>query len=49
MAKYLLLVTSNPVEGRDAEYNRWYTEEHLRDVLKLDGFVPPSASASSAR
>jgi hypothetical protein len=39
MAKFQLLVTSNPVEGRDEDYNRWYTEEHLCDVLKLDGFT----------
>jgi hypothetical protein len=39
MARHLLLVVSNPVEGRDEEYNRWYSERHLRDVVGVDGFV----------
>ena len=39
MAKFLFLVFSQPVEGQDAEYNRWYTEEHLADVLKAEGFT----------
>ena len=39
MARHILLVVTNPVPGRDDAYNRWYTEQHLKDVLKLDGFV----------
>ena len=39
MAKHLLLVVSSPIEGRDDDYNRWYSEQHLRDVVKLDGFT----------
>ena len=39
MAKFLFLVFTRPVEGQEAEYNRWYTEEHLDDVLKAEGFT----------
>jgi hypothetical protein len=35
----ILVVLSRPVPGREAEFNRWYTERHLADVLGLDGFV----------
>ena len=36
---YLFVVLTNPVEGQDAEYNRWYNEEHVGDVLAVPGFV----------
>jgi len=39
MARYCYVVFSNPVAGKEAEYNRWYTEVHLRDVLAVPGFV----------
>lgn len=39
MAKHLLVVMSNPAEGRDAEYNEWYNNTHLKDVLKVDGLA----------
>ena len=39
MAKYLLLVVSNPVPGRVEEYNRWYSDVHLGEVLQVPGFV----------
>jgi hypothetical protein len=34
-----LIVFSQPSPGRDDEYNRWYDEVHLREVLEIDGFV----------
>ena len=34
-----LLVFSNPVEGREDEYNDWYDEVHIDEVLEVDGFV----------
>jgi len=37
--KYQFLVLSNPVEGREDEYNDWYTNQHLDDILKLPGAV----------
>jgi hypothetical protein len=39
MAKYAYVVFSEPTPGQEAEYNRWYNEQHLGDVLKIDGFV----------
>jgi hypothetical protein len=39
MAKHLLVIMSNAASGRDAEYNEWYTNTHLADVLKVEGFA----------
>ena len=33
----LLVVFSNAVDGQDEEFNRWYTEVHVPDVIKLGG------------
>jgi hypothetical protein len=38
MARHLLLVFSNPVDGREDEYNEWYTHHHLDEILELEGF-----------
>ena len=39
MGKYYFVVVSNPVAGKEDEYNKWYNEQHLSDVLKVPGFV----------
>jgi hypothetical protein len=39
MARHILLVQSEPRDGRDDEYNQWYDEEHLPEVLEVAGFV----------
>ena len=39
MAKYILVALSNCKEGTDAEFNEWYNEVHLPDVLRLKGHV----------
>lgn len=39
MARSLLIVQSNPVPGQEAEFDRWFTEQHLADVVQLDGFA----------
>ncbi|MGY9074415.1 MAG: hypothetical protein ACKVHU_15870 [Acidimicrobiales bacterium] len=39
MTKHVLLVFTDPVEGRDDEYNAWYNDVHLGEVLETDGFV----------
>ena len=39
MRDHILIVHSNPVEGREDEYNEWYDKVHLSDVLKVPGFV----------
>src|SRR5437879_2238322 len=36
---YYLLVFSNPVAGREDEYNKWYDRQHLADVTSIPGFV----------
>jgi hypothetical protein len=39
VARNLLLVFSNPVDGREDEYNAWYSDHHLDEILAIDGFV----------
>jgi hypothetical protein len=38
MGKYALVIFSNPVEGREDEYNTWYTNQHLKDVVSIPGY-----------
>lgn len=35
--KTYYLVLSNPVPGMEKEYNQWYSEVHLKEVLRIDG------------
>jgi hypothetical protein len=37
--KSKFIVFSDPVPGREAEYNAWYDRQHLGDILKVSGFV----------
>ena len=37
MGKYMLVVPSAPHAGQDDEYNRWYDEVHIGDLLKIPG------------
>ena len=39
MKKHVFVVLTNPVEGREDEYNEWYSGVHLNDVLKVPGIV----------
>jgi hypothetical protein len=39
MKKYLFLAFTNPTEGNEKEFNRWYEEQHLADVIDVPGFV----------
>jgi hypothetical protein len=39
MGKYKLVVLSNAVAGREDEYNDWYTNQHLDDVVAIPGFA----------
>jgi hypothetical protein len=34
-----MVVMSNPVPGREEEFERWYQEVHLPELVALDGFV----------
>lgn len=36
---YYLFVFSNPVAGREDEYNKWYDTQHAPDVVSVPGFV----------
>ncbi len=36
--KTCYLVYSNPVEGMEDEYNQWYSNVHLKEVLQIEGF-----------
>lgn len=38
MAKSILVVYTKPVEGRESEYDEWYSSVHLPEVVRLDGF-----------
>ncbi|WP_174274157.1 DUF4286 family protein [Sphingomonas bacterium] len=37
MASYILVVPSNAKPGQDEEYNRWYDDTHLGDLLAIPG------------
>jgi hypothetical protein len=39
MERYTFLVLTNAVEGTDDEFNDWYNNQHLKDLLAIDGFV----------
>ena len=39
MSKHLMVVFTNPVDGKEDEFNDWYTNIHLSDVLRVPGFV----------
>ncbi|HLG67293.1 MAG TPA: hypothetical protein VKV36_05400 [Acidimicrobiales bacterium] len=39
MPKGILAVHTTPAPGREQEYNDWYNEVHLVDILKLAGFT----------
>lgn len=39
MARYTLVVLTNPVSGKEDEYNTWYDNRHLADLLAVDGFI----------
>jgi len=38
MARRYYVVFSGPVDGREDEYNDWYDNTHLADVLRAAGF-----------
>ena len=39
MGRFAYVVMTEPVEGREREYNQWYDEIHLKDVCAFPGFV----------
>jgi hypothetical protein len=38
MPSYKMVVMSRPTEGREDEYNDWYQNVHLRELVALQGF-----------
>lgn len=38
-ARTIQLVFSNPAAGRDDEFNEWYDNVHLPDILSIPGMV----------
>ena len=39
MAKHTFLVLTNPVAGKEKEFNDWYTNQHIPDVVSVPGIV----------
>lgn len=39
MRRFKMLVFSEPFEGREAEFDAWYTGRHLDDICALPGFA----------
>lgn len=39
MGKKQLFAYTNAMPGKDDEFNRWYDEQHLKDVLKVPGII----------
>jgi hypothetical protein len=37
--RYLGVALTNPVEGKEAEFNEWYDNRHVLDTLALPGCV----------
>lgn len=39
MPKFKLVVLTNPVAGQEDDFNEWYDNVHLEDVLEVPGVV----------
>lgn len=39
MTRYSWLVLTNAVPGREAEFDRWYNEVHVPDLLRVPGVI----------
>jgi hypothetical protein len=46
--KHILLALTNAVEGREDEFNDWYTHRHLSDLLAIPDVVAAKRFALSA-
>lgn len=38
MGRFKLMVLSDPTEGCEDEFNTWYSDQHLADVVAVPGF-----------
>lgn len=39
MAKHVFLALTSPTEGQEDEYNAWYNEVHLPEILSVPGIT----------
>lgn len=39
MGRFVFVVQTDPVPGRDREYNEWYDRIHLKEVCSFPGFT----------
>jgi hypothetical protein len=39
MARYRMVMLSQPLPGREDDYERWYDDIHIPDMLQVPGFV----------
>ena len=49
MSKRLYIVQSNAVPGREDEYNDWYTNVHLQDLVRIPGVAAAQRFRFGAR
>jgi len=39
MTRYKMLVLSRPTQGNEPEYNDWYQNTHLKQIVAIPGFI----------
>ena len=39
MAKYKMIVLTQPIAGKESEYNDWYQNVHLSQVVNVEGLT----------
>ncbi len=39
MARHILMVMTDAVEGKEEEFNTWYDTVHMADMLTVPGFI----------
>jgi hypothetical protein len=39
VSTFHFMVLSNPVEGREEDFNTWYDDEHVVDLLAVEGIT----------
>src|SRR5690349_21106658 len=37
--RYAMLVFANPIPGHEAEFNDWYNNTHMGDLVQLEGWM----------
>jgi hypothetical protein len=47
MPEYRYVVLTNAVVGKDVEFNRWYDERHLPDLLAIPGITNAERAEAS--